>query len=139
MKGSPIGRTRISTGLDGFVISTITSCEFAVPPGFTERNAKCRLPTRPSLTVCTPLLVLVAANRLSCIGAAGSVRSKMTIEPLFRSVATTRSAPSSEICTSPSVVAKLRTTESRSTGVAPEPSQMKSALPGAVRKLHVVV
>src|SRR5690606_28363756 len=135
--GLPIGRTSTSCGVVGSVRSTTTSCAGL---GFTARNAYSRPSTRPSFTVCTPFCVLGTWKRESCRGRAGSLRSNTTIEPGASSVATTSSVPSSEIWTSPVVVAPSMISESTSTGASPDTSQIFTALPTTPPRLpHVVV
>ncbi len=64
----------------------------------------------------------------------------MTMDPFARSVATSSSLPSSDTCTSPSVVAFSTMSESTSTGDAPAMFQMWMALPNVSPRLpHVDV
>jgi hypothetical protein len=104
-------------------MSTITRC------GVAARNAYSRLSTRANVAVWDSTGICAEKNLASCVGRAGSDRSKMTIEPAEPSVATTRRRPSSEICTSPRVKASVMIIESWRTGVRALTSQIFTALP----------
>src|ERR1700716_903269 len=109
--GRPSTRVNTSRGAVGVLRSTITIRAGEPAAGSIQRNPYSVPPTRPTSAVCTPGDVLAVEYLVRSAGFRGWGRLYSTIEPGERSVATIRSAPSSDTATSPRVDAPSTVTE----------------------------